>query len=489
MSSGFRGICLALLFAAIAGCGGGGGGSFADTGIGGSGGAARGPIQGFGSIIVNDLTLNVDAASFEIEGEPAGTGTAGQSQLREGQVIVAYGDIDGREAETVSYRSDVRGPLVGAPVILDLLTGRGTLNVLGQTVITNSATIYSNGAALDTLADTNQVEVSGNRDASGNLVASFIELETGLTEYKVVGVVSSANTAAKTFRLDGLEVDYASATLRDLDGDPADGMTVEVQLEPNGFTAPDAAVATRVEMLGASDFDEGTELDYEGLIDRFASDIDFDVSGQRVITTMVTTYENGTADSLGLNVKVKVKGIIDGAGMLVADTIAIEPTEAVRAESTVSGVDPVAGTLSVSVGLTFTVRSSTEIEDEMDGGEGGDLTLDGLQTGDYVEVRGYLDGSTLVAAEIERTSFNSRFALRAPVRSEDPPTGTLNLLGVAVRGEEPQTTFQDASGQSVSQTEFFERVTFGTFVEARWDPFVSTSDIATRLSIEVESED
>lgn len=488
MSNGLRGIWLVLLVAAIAGCDSGGS-SIADTGIGGSGGAARGPVQGFGSIIVNDLTLNVDTAAFEIEGEPAGSGGTGQSQLREGQVIVAYGDLDGGEAETVSYRSDVKGPLIGAPVVADPLTGRATLNVLGQTVITNSATVYSNGAALDTLADSDQLEVSGNRDASGNLVASFIELKTGLTEFKVVGTVSGADPDAKTFSIDGLSVDYASAALYNLDGDPADGMIVEVRLEPIGFRSPDGAIATRVELLGMRDFDEGTELNFEGLIDRFASAIDFDVSGQRVITTMVTTYENGTAESLGLNVKVKVEGTIDGAGMLVADKVTIEPTEAVRAEGTVSGVDPVAGTLSVRVGLTFTVRSSTEFEDEVDGGLGGDLTLDGLQTGDYVNVRGYLDGSTLVAAEIERNYFNSRFALRAPVRLEEPATGTLSLLGVEVNGQEPDTEFQDASGRSVSQSEFFELVTFGTFVEAQWDPFVSTSDAANRLSIEVEEDD
>ena len=70
---------------------GAGGDSFNfDTGIGGSGGIFA-SIDGFGSIIFDDLTLNTDGAEFYIEGEPGFS----QDDLREGQYVVVAGDISG----------------------------------------------------------------------------------------------------------------------------------------------------------------------------------------------------------------------------------------------------------------------------------------------------------------------------------------------------------------------------------------------------------
>ncbi|MEZ5559363.1 MAG: DUF5666 domain-containing protein [Pseudomonadales bacterium] len=467
--------------------GGGSGGSSGgfpfgyDTGIGGSGGIV-GPIQAFGSIIVNDRTLHIDGAEFEIEGEPAGTGAVGQGRLKAGQQIIAVADFDSSEASEVFYRSDIKGPLLNPPTIADLLAGDAELDVLGQRVLTNAATRYV-GVALDTLSVGDLLEVSGTRDATGTLVATFIELKSTLAEYKIVGAVSALDSASSRFAIGGLSVDYSAATLADLAA-PADGLIVEVRLAAMPLPLPDPAAATRIELLPRLEIGQGAHLEYEGYISGFVSAQQFVVGELAVTTTVDTQFVNGTPASLANNVKVEIEGSVDADDVLVASRIILKPTEAVRAESTLSAIDADAQTLTTAVGLTFQVRMRTEFEDES-GGTEGPLDFSALQIGDYVAIKGYLDGQTLVAAEVERDDPLARQRLRAPVTAMDPASGTLALLDVPVTGDGGTiTSYLDVADQPISQGEFFDLVEVGTFVEARWDPFVATSEVATQLSIE-----
>ena len=128
------------------------------------------------------------------------------------------------------------------------------------------------------------------------------------------------------------------------------------------------------------------------------------------------------------------------------------------------------------MGLTFEIRALTELEDDRDGVDPFDLS--DLQTDDYVEVRGFLDGQVLVAAELERDDFDSRTRMRGPVTAEDEPAGTVDILGVTVTGVVGVTDYDD------TQEQFHSDVEEGTFVEAEWDPFNSTADPADSLSIE-----
>jgi hypothetical protein len=465
---------LIALFATA--CGGGGGGSLGfDTGIGGSGGGTGmsgrvvGPFQGAGSIIVNDRTLTTGAAEFEIEDG------SGESDLEEGQRLVVFSDLSSNEAERVVYRSDVKGPVTSITIV-DPLTASSEIVVLGQTIITNSVTRFD-GVALDTLVVGDVLEVSGSPNADGTLVATFVELKAALAEYKAVGMIENLDAAAMTFDLDSLAVDYSSATLSEFSGaDVADGQRVEVKVAAADFTPPSSALASEVELLSTVAFEEGEEVEYEGFIDRFVSATNFDVEGLRVATDGATEFVGGDAGSLGLNVKVEAEGTINANGVLVAERIIIKPTGAVRVEGTVSSVDETARTVSTDVGLTFEIRALTELEDDRDGVDPFDLP--DLQIGDYVEVRGFLDGQALVAAELERDEFDSRTRMRGPVTAEDEAAGTVDILGVTVTGVAGVTDYDD------TQAQFHADVEEGTFVEAEWDPFNSSTDTAHSLSIE-----
>lgn len=471
-----RWLLILVSMAFVTACGGGGSGSFGlDTGVGGSGGGATGtglvvgPFQGQGSIIINDRTLSTAGAEFELEDG------SGEADLEEGQRLTVFADLSTNEAERVIYRSDVKGP-VTAFTIVDLLTASASIEVMGQVVLSNSATRFD-GLALDTLQLGDLVEVSGSLDADGNLVATFVELKASLAEYKVVGSVEGLDASSMTFRIGGLAVDYGSATLSEFEGAAiADGQPVEVTVQPDDFVPPISALASEVELLTDVDFEEGDEVEYEGYIDAFASATDFAVDGLPVTTDDATDFVNGDSESLALNVKVEVEGSIDANGTLLADRVIIKPTGAVRVEGTVSAVDETAGTVATDVGLTFEIRELTELEDNLDGVE--PFGLADLQSGDYVEVRGFLDGEALVAAELEREEFDERTRMRGPVTDEDEPAGTVDILGVTVTGVDGVTSYD------VSQTQFHAEVEVGTFVEAEWDVFSSTNEPADSLSVE-----
>jgi hypothetical protein len=305
---------------------------------------------------------------------------------------------------------------------------------------------------------------------------------TSLTEYKVTGVVTAVT--ATTFGLHGLTVDYSGTGF-----DPEVGDAVEVKLPPSAFTAPASASAEEIERLPQLRIEEGAEVQYEGYIDRFSSTTDFAVNGLPVTTNAGTSYENGDASTLGLNVKVEVEGTVDANGVLVADEVELQSTNAVRAESTIApgGVDLAAQTVTTDVGLTFAIRSATEMEDQSSI-EVEDLTLADLAPGDYVEIRGFIDGQALVAVELERDEPRTDFRVRAPVTAVDAGAGTLTLFEtVAVSATGVDTSFDQAG----SLAEFFALLTTGTFVEATWspwDPALGTDAVVDSLSIEEEDD-
>lgn len=466
---------LMLVLATLTACGGGGGAGFIDTGVGGSGGGVGtpglvvGPFQRVGSIVVNDRTLTTSGTEFEIEDG------SDENDLREGQRIVVLADLSTNEAERASYRSDTKGP-VTAITIIDPLTADAELTVMGQRILTNSVTRFDD-VALDTLLIGDVLEVSGSRNADGALVATYVGLQPALAAYKAVGTIENLDAAAMTFELGSLQVDYSSATLSEFAGAAiADGQLVEVKLASADFTPPVDALASEVELLTGVAFEDGEELEYEGFINRFASATDFDVDGVPVTTNANTGFEGGGAGSLGLNVKVEIEGTINASGVVVAERVILKSTEAVRVEGTLSSIDETAATVTTDVGLTFEVRELTELEDGRDDVD--PFGLADLQSGDYVEVRGFLDGQVLVAAELERDDFDTRTRMRGPVTAEDEAAGTVDILGITVTGVAGTTSYD------TTQADFHAAVEIGTFVEAEWDPFNSVNDTATSLSIE-----
>lgn len=437
----------ALLALSLAGCGGGGGGS--DNQVSGidRGGItiAQGPINGFGSVIVNGVRYSTTGAVITIDDQPGI-----ESDLRVGQVVRVEGRLDAGgttgTATRISYNDEVEGPIQ----VID--PAAGTLVVLGQTVKVGASTSFDDRISprsLAGLAVGNQIEVSGLVNAGGVIEATRIELKAASAAVELKGTVSSVDTVARSLRINAQQVDYSGAQLSNFPGgQPVNGDLVEVKGSVNGSGV---LVATRMERRSASlagTTDDSAEI--EGLVTRFVSAADFDVSGQRVTTTASTVYENGTAANLALDANVEVEGGFDATGRVVARKVQFRQRSDVEFAGPVEAVNASAGTL-VVLGVTVRTSSLTRYEDQ----SSADLERFGLadlRVGDYVEVRAYRDAGGLVATLIERDDLESGVEVEGPASSVAAPNFVVGGVSVTT---DSRTEFRNNDGGSITAAAFF----------------------------------
>ena len=477
-----------ILMTGLAACGGGGGDGAVpppppppppNGGIGRTG-VAIGPIANFGSIIVNGVEYDTETATFSIDGE-----IGSQADLRVGDIVAVRGTVNDDSvtgtADEVFYDDIVTGPVTS----IDLATS--TLTVLGQQVLVRAETLFDDDfspASIEGVSLNQVVEVSGQFDANGNIVASRIEPEPAGVGFEVHGFVTSLDAAALTFSLNALVVDYSGAQLDDFPG----GQIREgdfVEAEGNAFGSGGELIATEVEfedLLG--DIAEGDWLEIEGFITRFVSATDFDVAGFPVTTTSATEFDDGSAADLGLNVKVEVEGDIDANGVLVATEIEIRRAKAVRATATLDSVDAADSSV-VMLGITVRIDALTRIEDKSDA-EADPLTPADLNAGDYVEVRGdeFPAGSGEILATIfEREDPDTEAILQGFV--ETPGNPNFVILGVTIETGSG-TVFRDENDVVLSAADFFDRLADGDLVKAQGVESSDTVIAAEEVEFELE---
>lgn len=467
---------IVLLGMALAACGGGGGNQVA--GIDRTGNpvakSAVGTVTGFGSIIVNGVTYNTDNATFTIDGNP---GT--QSDLNVGDVVVVTGTIDSSGNATAT--SVVFDDLVEGAISSIDLVGE-TLTVLGQVVRVGPETSFDDSVPQGSLAGLqigNIIEVTGFRNAVGEIEATRIELEGPGGDSEVTGIVTNLDTAANTFAIAGLTVDYSAAQLEDF---PAAGIAEGDLVEAEGMETPGGVLqATTVEFKDDDfDNDDGDELEVEGFITRFVSATDFDVGAVTVTTNGATVFEGGSASDLGLNIKVEVEGEFDANGILVADKVDIRRAQAVRISALVDSVDGANGSL-VMLGITINTDSLTRFEDDVLDQE--PFGVADINVGDYIEVRGseFPAGSgEVLAGRLEREDPDDT-VIQGFVASIAEPQ--FEILGVSV--DTTGADFEDENDSPISAAEFFNRLAVGDLVEAEGTE-VSDQAVSAR---EVEFED
>lgn len=479
-----------LVFAAmLAACGGGGGGSSAPepvvqnpppaTGGVGRTGIFMGPISNFGSIVVNGVRYDTDAAEFEINDDPGS-----QADLAVGMVVIVEGSIDDNgttgTATKVTYDDAVKGPIDSIDAVLNELV------VLGQIVAITADTSFDDSivpASLVGLAVGDIVEVSGQTDAAGRIVATRIELKPAGTQFELHGTVSNLDTGAMTFSIGNQVVDYSTAMLNDFVGQIANGDLVEAKGSSFGTNGEFIAAIVEFEDPFASG-EDGDEVEIEGFITRFSSAEDFDVAGFPVITTGSTTYEGGSVSDLALNVKVEVEGSLNANGVIVAEEVDIRRAKAVRATALIDSVDT-ANNRVVLLDITIKFDALTRFEDKSDA-DINPLTINDLTAGNYVEVRGEENpaGSGEILASIfERLDPDTETILQGFAETVSQPSFT--ILGVTIETD-GSTVFRDEAGTVLSATEFFGQVTAGSLVKAKGTESSATTITAAEVSFETE---
>jgi hypothetical protein len=425
---------------ALAGCGGGGGGGGQTAGIDRGGRTpteASGTVTGFGSVIVNGVRYSTANATFTVDGA-----LATETDIQPGHVVSIAGEIDSTGARTatrVALVHDVEGPIES----IDLLAQR--LVVLGQTVTVDAATSFDAAIATRSLLGLGvgtSIEVSGFRAADGVLRGSRIELDTDNDPYRVSGVLTGVDAAARSALLNGLTIDYRTATLEGFAaGQPTAGDFVLVE----GVTLSGTQlVAARLVRSNSAPLDlaaAGTTAEVEGLITRLASSTDFDVDGQRVTTNPLTVLVRGSAAELVLGARVEVRG--SGAnGVLAATEVAFAPTITTRIQGDIDAVD-IAGRSITVLGIVVRLLGDTTVEDARDDERVFDLA--DLRVGDQVEVYGYEDppnNGSVAAVRLDREDDGGGAELAGVVRSVSDPEFRILTVRVLTTTD---TEFDDLS--------------------------------------------
>jgi hypothetical protein len=329
------------------------------------------------------------------------------------------------------------------------------------------------------------VEVSGIVPADGLIDATRIDLKPDGGPYDVSGYVTGVSVAARRFALNALVVDYSSANMEDfVAGDPAVGDLVKV----TGFTflADGAFKATHVE-LRSDDYlaaGPGDVVEIEGVVEDFASVTDFRVAGWDVATTSATTYEHGTAANLADGVLVKVKGVANAEGVLVAQKIAFREVSTIRIVAQLDGLT-FSGHLQL-LGVDVTVADTTVFRD-MSILALREFGLGDLAIGNWLDVRGYEqpEGSgAIVATQVVRIDPASDVRMRGPFR--DPARPDFDILSVLVTTSN-STRFVLEGNVRITAEEFFAEAP-GELVEA-WGTWSAPVLSAQRVEIKASEDD
>ncbi len=422
-------------------------------------GRSRGAITAFGSIFVNGIEYQTTNATIIINDR-----VATEADLRVGQVVTVDGDVaaDGVNglAFNVSFESDVRGVVTAIDPLTSSFTALGQrIRVAGDTVF-DASFVPANLGGL-TVGTT--VEVSGYRNAAGDLVAAFVQRDDS-TEERVVGAISGLDTFAQTFNVANLTVSYSGAAIEGL---LADGTLVEVKGEASGSTLAAREVETKASGLGAA---VGTENSLEGFITRGLTGGELLVDGQRVVVNAATTYTDGTAADLAADVKVQVEGVMDASGRLVADAVVFHWPYG-KAQGVVTAVSGSAATLTVN-GLTITTNADTRWEDRSNA-RARNFALATLRVGDTVDVDGFEVRAprTVLAKRIRRIDRTNRAVIEGTVTAAGSSSVVLiDTLAVATA----DTVYEDAQARRLTAQQFFQQAagrevkTRGTRVGTSW---------------------
>ena len=381
----FRALLCVLV---LSGCGGG----VDSGGTGARAASARGPVTGFGSVIVNGVHFDDSSARI--------TDTDGTVHSRDelklgmttsirGSALVVNSSGTRSTATSIVFGSAVLGPVDN----IDTLAK--TLIVLGQTVDVRPTTVFDSGlnGGLAALSVGDVVEVYALFDAFHNhYSATRIERKTSFSAYHLRGVVRNLDTATKTFNIGSETISYAGVPASEVPAALADGRFVRVQLQ----IAPPGGVWIAIRLRdGVRPLDDQDAARVEGLISEFTSSTQFSVDGVSVNASQASVSGNA---ALGLGIRVAVAGTAN-SGVLVASEVQIKTetdveNEGFELDGAISTID--------TANKTFVLRG---VVVDYSSSEFPDGAIADLKVGKFVEVNGRLsaDSTGLQAIRIRFT--------------------------------------------------------------------------------------
>ena len=393
---------LALMGASTLGaCGGGDGGGVAGVGTGGTGSFTIGPILGFGSIIVNGIRYDDSSATITSDDS-----AFRREDLRLGMMVAVQGTTVVNGSSTAT-RIALAGELVGP---ISSLASDGFV-VLGQTVTVTGSTVFGPlSGGLTGLRVGQVVEVHGiAAQATNSVRATYIERKTSPSEYKVQGLVSAHDAAARRFSIGSLTMSYTDTSPGEVRVTPNIGASVRVRLDTSSTIGVYPVNRIRKPEDSFSAFNG--EVEFKGTITSFTSTNRFTVNDLPVDAS-AAAFPEGLA-GIRAGAFVEVKGILANGAISASRVKPDNDGASVAATGAGTGTEfELHGTVSAASATgsagSFTLTSSSGVSVAIDWNSGvtfRDGTAARLVNGARVEVKGVLAGGSRVTAS--RISFES----------------------------------------------------------------------------------
>ena len=275
-----------------------------------------GVVGGFGSVIVGGVRF--DDSSASLSDEDGAALAAGALKLGH-TVEIEGGRVDRVAGSALALRIRLNSEVKGPVEALD--AAAGTLTVLGQPVLVTTSTLFDDtlSGGLSAVALGDVVEVYGILDPqNGRIVATRIEAEDSASAYKLRGRISSVDTAARSFAINGALVSYGGLQAAQVPAGLTNGQLVRVRLS----TAPVGGLWVATALRGGRRWPDAiTEAKIEGIVTAFDSSSSFSVNGLPV-NASAASFPDGS-EGVVLGARVEVTGAIS-EGVLQASTVEIE---------------------------------------------------------------------------------------------------------------------------------------------------------------------
>lgn len=277
-----------------------GGAIEAGVGSGGSGAplsVSVGPVTGFGSVIVNGERYDESRAEVLIDERPDRLTRATVAAIRLGTVVeLKHRD---RVISTATVAAELIGPVSSVSA--------SSFIALGQTVRVNApsmpGTVFDGFDTLGDLAIGAIVEVHGNRDGNGDILATRVELRAaGLALVRLAG--TAANVGGETFSIGALQVNAAGASIVPARTALASGQRVVVWTDVP-YTG--GVLQAKVVRIGDAVIEDNASVTVDGVVARLQSAASFRV-GSVVVDASGAAFTGGVAADLANGRAVRVRG-------------------------------------------------------------------------------------------------------------------------------------------------------------------------------------
>ena len=386
-------LIIGLLSLFLSACGSSG--DDTSAGIGGTG-ITQGEVTAFGSIFVNGIEFDTNQSQFDIDGDT----TATESGLSIGMVVSVSGKIDDNgltgRADQVVYNDDIQGPITAITTVSD---SQKTLSIFDKTVLIDEAKTRFNGTNFDNIDVNDIVEVSGFNSSANTISASFVRKIGEYPSAKTIqlkGTITSL--ATNSFKLGGITIEIDNQTnIETPNGILSDGQSVDVKGKLQSLTT---VLATKV-ALEENKFEEGTEVNLQGIISDFNSSSDFMVSDQAVNASGASLSPTSLTLTDGVNVEVEGE-IVNG--ILVAEKIELREGK-IRIKGFISNIDLANQRFTytftnASNTISVNTDNQTSFEDKVD--RTPNYSINQLAINDFIEIEGIDTGNEILASKVKK---------------------------------------------------------------------------------------